>query len=536
MHDDSQDIDPLLEPPAPEDFVTDPTRRRWILAAVLTALVGVVASVSGLNVAQQDLATDLGASQSELLWIINGYVIALAALLMPIGAIGDRFGRKKVLISGLVVFVASNTAAAFSGSVGQLIAARVVAGVGAAMIMPATLSIITSSFPGEERDKAVGTWAGLAGAGAIVGLLISSFVVDQTTWPWVFVLPISLSVIAFVLTVLYVPHSHEHHGGKFDTLGSVLSALAVGGLVLGIHEGPEVGWDAPTTIAGLATGVIALAVFIPWELRNPHPLLKLSVFRRRPLAVGSLSLLLAFAVMMAVFLVLVQFLQAVLGFSALRASVAMLPMAAVMMPLSTIAPVITRRLGLRTMLVLGGLLMAGGLAMMAIMADIDGGYLSVLPGLLVLGAGTGLIMTPSTAAITGSLPAEEQGVASALNDTVREFGGALGVALIGSLLSATYRDAVTPATAGLAPEAAKVVQEGIGGAVVVATEAGEAGAPIMQAAREAFVDGWGRAMWVSMALVLVGAAFAAVWTPRHIGEDHEVDDSDEPAGTATPVG
>jgi EmrB/QacA subfamily drug resistance transporter len=516
MHD-SELPDPLLDAAPPEDVVADPVRRRWILAAMLTALVGVVASVSGLNVAQQDLAADLGASQSELLWIINGYVVALAALLMPIGAIGDRFGRKKVLITGLVVFVVANTAAAFSTEVGQLIASRVVAGVGAAMIMPVTLSVITSSFPGEDRDRAVGLWAGLAGVGGIVGLLVSSFVVDKSSWPWVFVLPIALSLAALPMTVAVVPHSHEHHGGRFDAVGSLLSALAVGGIVLGIHEGPEVGWAAPTTLSGLMIGGLALLAFIPWELRNPHPLIQLRVFRRRPLAAGSMSLLLVFAVMMAVFLVLVQFLQAVLGFSALRASVAMLPMAVVMMPLSSVAPLLTRRVGLRTMLVVGSLLIAGGLALMASLASVDGGYLSVLPGLLVLGGGMGMVMTPSTAAITGSLPAEEQGVASALNDTVRELGGALGIALIGSVLSASYRDAVAGATGGLAPEAAVAVREGIGGAVAVAEQAGSSGAPILAAAREAFVDGWGSAMWVSMGLALLAAAFAAVWTPRHVG-------------------
>jgi EmrB/QacA subfamily drug resistance transporter len=518
MHDVSKVPDPLLDAAPPEDAIDDPVRRRWILAAMLTALVGVVASVSGLNVAQQDLAIDLGASQSELLWIINGYVVALAALLMPIGAVGDRFGRKKVLTAGLVVFILANTAAAFSTDVGQLIASRVVAGVGAAMIMPVTLSVITSSFPGEERDRAVGIWAGLAGAGGIVGLLVSSFVVDKSSWPWVFVLPILLSVIALPLTLAVVPHSHEHHGGRFDTVGSLLSAIAVGGIVLGIHEGPEVGWTAPTSLAGLVLGVLALAAFIPWELRNPHPLLQLRVFRRRPLAVGSVSLLLVFAVMMAVFLVLVQFLQAVLGFSALRASVAMLPMAAVMMPLSSVAPVVSRRVGLRSMLVTGSLLVAGGLALMAALASVEGGYLSVLPGLLVLGGGMGLVMTPSTAAITGSLPAAEQGVASALNDTVRELGGALGIALIGSVLSAGYRDAVAGATTELSAEAATAVQEGIGGAVAVADQAGDAGVPILTAAREAFVDGWGSAMWVSMVLALLAAGFAALWTPRHVGE------------------
>lgn len=524
--------DPLLAAAPPEDAVEDPSRRRWILIAMCTALVAVIASVSGLNVAQQDLALDLGASQSELLWIINGYVVALAALLMPIGAIGDRFGRKKVLTTGLVLFLLANVGAALASDVSQLIVMRVAAGVAAAMIMPVTLSVITSSFPGEERDRAVGIWAGLAGAGGILGLLVSSFVVDVLSWPWVFALPVVLSAAALPMTVAVVPHSHEHHEGRFDTVGSLLSACAVGGIVLGIHEGPEVGWTAPTTVGGLVIGILAVAAFIPWELRNPHPLLQLRVFRRRPLTAGSVSLLLVFAVIMSVFLVLVQFLQAVLGYSALRASAALLPMAAMMMPLSSVAPLITRRVGLRTMLVAGSLLVAVGLALMAVLADAEGGYLPLLPGLLVLGAGMGMVMTPSTAAITGSLPAQEQGVASALNDTVRELGGALGIALIGSVLSAGYRSAVSGAAAGLPDEAARSVEEGIGGAVAVARSSGPAGESVLVAARAAFVDGWTGAMWVSVGLALAAAAFAAVWTPRHVGE---IDDSPGDGRPADPA-
>ena len=201
-----------------------------------------MASVSGLNVAQAQLAQDLGASQADLLWIINGYTIALAALLLPFGAIGDRWGRKKVLMSGLVLFVIANVAAAFATGSTQLLVARIAAGVAAAMIMPATLSVITSSFPAEDRDRAVGVWAGFAGAGGILGLIGSSLVVDNFTWPWVFAMPIVLAVAALAMTVRFVPHSREHADHRFDIVGSVLSALAVGALVLGIHEGPEAGW------------------------------------------------------------------------------------------------------------------------------------------------------------------------------------------------------------------------------------------------------------------------------------------------------
>jgi EmrB/QacA subfamily drug resistance transporter len=500
------------------DRIPGATQRRFILIAMCTALVAVVASVSGLNVAQQQLATELGATQSQLLWMINGYTIALAALLLPIGAIGDRWGRKHVLVGGLGLFVVSNVLASLSTTVTQLLITRVASGVGAAMIMPVTLSVITSSFPDEDRDRAVGVWAGFAGAGGILGLLTSSIVVDNFTWPWVFAGPVLMASIAFVMTLVHVPNSREHSGGRFDVLGSILSAVAVGALVLGIHEGPESGWTQPLTLAGLIVGVVAAAGFVAWELRQEHPLLNLRVFRNRTLASGSINLLIVFAIISGLFLVLVQFLQAALGYSAIKASAGLLPMAALMMPLSSAAPLISRRVGLRTMFVGGISLIAAGLALMAGLASISGGYLSILPGLLVLAIGVGLTMTPGTAAITGSLPVEEQGVASALNDTVRELGGAIGIALIGSVLSAGYSSSVSDAVAGLPGEAATVVKEGIGGAMAVSGQLGSQGDAVMTAARSAFVDGWGLAMWLSAGIAVFAAVLAAVLTPSRTEE------------------
>ena len=258
---------PYQHQPA-ETEVADARRRTMILVAMCTALVAVIASVSGLNVAQQQLASDLGATQSQLLWVINGYTIALAALLMPIGAIGDRFGRKHILLAGLGVFAVANVLASLATSPAQLIAFRVLAGAGAAMIMPVTLSVITSTFPEAERGRAVGIWAGFAGGGGILGLLSSAILVDNFTWPWLFVGPVALALVAAAFTVRFVPHSKEHSEGRFDVGGSLLSALAVGGLVLGIHEGPEVGWTSGVALLGLLVGVASLIGFVVWERRQ----------------------------------------------------------------------------------------------------------------------------------------------------------------------------------------------------------------------------------------------------------------------------
>ena len=498
--------------------IVDARRRLLVLAAMCIALVAVVASVSGLNVAQQALATDLGATQSQLLWIINGYTLVLAALLMPVGAIGDRWGRKPILLVGFVVFSLSNLASAFSTEPTTLIGLRVLAGVGAAMIMPVTLSVITTSFPREEQAKAIGTWAGFAGAGGIIGLFVSAAIIDNATWPWVFALPIALAAISFVLTIAFVPHSVEHTEAGFDVAGSILSAVAVGGLVLAFHEGPEQGWNAPITVAALAAGIIGAAVFVAVELRRDHPLLDVRIFAIRGLAAGSINLFVVFAVMFSLFLVLVQYLQAVLGYSALRAASGLLPMAVMMMPLSTIAPTIAERIGFRRTLVTGMLLMAAGLFTFAMLADPDGGYLSVLPGILLLGAGVGLSMSPSTAAITASLPEEKQGVASALNDTVREMGGAVGIALIGSVLNSAYQANIEPATSALPPAVAEPANEGIGGALGVTAQMGADGTALLDSARQAFVDGMVPALLLAAGLSLAAAIYTALRGPKTAAE------------------
>ena len=489
--------------------ITDPRRRRLVMAAVCGALVAVVAGVSGLNVAQQAIALDLGASQSQILWAINGYTVALAALLMPVGAIGDRWGRKPVLLAGLGVFALGNVVAALANSPELLILGRVVAGGGAAMVMPVTLSVITASFPEESRGSAVGVWAGFAGAGGIIGLLASAIIIDDLTWPWLFAIPVALAVVSGILAAVVVPNSHERGEGRFDAAGSILSVLAVGGIVLGIHEGPERGWFDPLTAAGLAIGVVGVLGFVAHELRTAHPLLDVRVFTNRALSSGLLALAVVFGIMFGIFLTLMQFMQAVLGFSAIRGAVGLLPMALVMMTLSPLAPKVSQRLGLRTMLVAGALLVGAGLIVMATMVDTTS-YWSIVPGLMLTALGLAATMTPATTAITGSLSRGQQGIASALNDTSREIGGALGIALMGSLFNAQYRAQISDVADSLSPAQGKTVKDGIAGATQVAQSLGQDGLPVITAARQALVDAWAGSMWVGAAIALAAAALVVV--------------------------
>jgi EmrB/QacA subfamily drug resistance transporter len=520
---------------AEPELVTDPGRQRQILIAMCTALIAVVASVSALNVAQQTLAIELGASQGELLWIINGYTLALAALLMPIGAIGDRFGRKPILLAGLVLFVGANAMAGFAGSVGVLLVARVLAGAAAAMIMPVTLSVITTSFPPEQRARAVGIWSGFAGAGGILGLFASAIVIDKFTWPWLFAMPVVFAGLALAFTVRSVGNSREHSTGRFDTIGSLLSAIAIGGIVLGIHEGPEKGWTHSLTLAGLVAGGLALVAFVAWETRLTHPLLDIRLFRHRGLAAGTLTLILLFVVLVGIFLLLTQFTQAVLGFSAIGSAAALLPMMALIMPLAAFSPTLATRIGTRTVMLVGIGFFTTGLALLAGTVSADGSYLHILPGLLVVSVGIGMCMTPATMMITESLPAESQGVASALNDTVRELGGAIGVALLGSVVSAGYRSSVSGATTDLSPELAHRVEEGIGSAYAASPDLGASAPSIIHSAKEAFVDGWRLSMWVGVALAVAAFVYLAVWGPRRGAGMVEVEHEAAPASDALPV-
>lgn len=429
--------------PASGEGSPDARQLRTVLITVSLALMSVIASVSGLNVAQTHMAVEFGASQSTVLWIINIYTLALAALLLPLGAIGDRLGRKPMLLAGLGVFGVATVVSALAPTAEVMIAARLASGIGAAMIMPITLAVITSTFPEEQRGKAIGVWTGVAAGGGILGMFLSALLVDVASWRWLFALPMALILAALAMTAKSVPNSREPSAHRFDTAGALLSTLAVTGLIFVLQEGPERGWTAPVTLISLAVGLLAAIGFVAWELhRRDSALLDVRLFRERGLSGGSITLLVVFGVQAGIGVVLFPFFQAVLGWSGLLSTAAMMPMAVMMMATSGLAPKLAAGIGSRSTMAAGIALAGLGLVLMALFVSVKGGYLSILPGLLAMGLGMGLSMTPSTTAITASLPRARQGVASALNDVTREFGTALGVALLGALLANGYRGAI----------------------------------------------------------------------------------------------
>jgi EmrB/QacA subfamily drug resistance transporter len=522
---------PLAPDPGPAEPATidEARQRRSVLIAVCVALMAVIAAVTGLNVAQQQIAVDLDASQSQVLWMINIYTVTLAALLLPLGALGDRLGRRPMLLTGLTVFGIATAAAGLAPSTEVMVGARFASGVGAAMIMPVTLAVITSTFPEQERSKAIGVWTAVAGGGGVIGMFLSAILVDTVSWRWLFVLPVVLVAVAAALALRSVPNSREAVEHRFDLGGSVASLITVVGLILLLHEGPEQGWTAPVTLASLAVGVLGAIAFATIELRHPAPLLDIGLFRQRGLSSGSITLLAVFGVQAGIFVVLFPFFQAVLGWSGIASTFALMPMAGLMMVSSGLAPQVAGRVGARATMATGVVLSASGLALMATFVSVDGGYLSVLPGMLAMGLGMGLSMMPSTEAITSSLDRDRQGVASALNDVTRELGTALGVALLGALVTTGYRSAIDGRLDGVPAGLADTAREGIANALGAASGAGTDSGTIVEAAQQSFVDGWQQGMWagaVVMAALFVFIVFRGPLPRPSEGEGDEVVDVD----------
>ena len=529
---DTHDLDEhTLDEHALDTAVQDPRRRSAILAAVCIALMAVIASVSGLSVAQPELSTSFGASQTEVLWIINVYTITLAALLLPLGALGDRLGRKPMLLAGLLVFGVASAAAGLAGSPEVMLGARFLSGVGAAMIMPVTLAVITSTFPEEERAKAIGVWTGVAGGGGILGMFLSAALVDLASWRWLFVLPVVLVAVAGVMTLRSVPNSRQSAEHRFDTVGALTSLVTVVGFVYFLHEGPNNGWTAPATLVSALVGVVGGTGFVAWELRSAAPLLDVRLFRQRALAGGSVSLVAVFGVQAGIFVVLFPFFQAVLGWSSLRSTLAMMPMALLMMGASGLAPRLAPRIGSRSTMAAGILVSGAGLALMAALVSVGDGYLSILPGMLAMGLGMGLTMTPATEAITSSLPREKQGVGSALNDVTREFGTALGVALLGAVVTAGYQSAIGSRLRGVSAHVADTARQGVANALAAAHEAGPQAQALKLAARESFVNGWQNAMWAGAAVMAI--VFVVIVVPGSRQRPESADtDADADSGSA----
>jgi EmrB/QacA subfamily drug resistance transporter len=494
-------------------LVTTADARRRILWSMVISLGVVVSAVASLNIALPDLARAIDASQSQLQWIVDAYSVVFAGLLLPAGALGDRLGRRRMLLAGLLTFGAAYGVAAAGTGPTFLIACRAVAGLGAALVMPSTLSIITSSFPPEARSKAVGTWAGVAGAGAMIGLVLSGVLLEVASWRWVFAINAGWALVALVVVVAWAPESTERRPVAIDPVGAVLSAGGLSAVVFATIEGAHRGWTDAVVIAGYLFGAVAIIGFITWELRRSIPLLDPRLFRDRSFANGSLSITVQFLMFYGFVFVGQQYLQLVLGYSPLQAALGLVPLAVLFGAMSRqVTPALMRRLGTTVVDVVGLLVSAVGCALLATVGA-DSSYWAVLPGLLVLGLGMGLANTPATTAIVSALPSEKQGVASAVNDTAREVGSAVGIAVLGSVLSAGYRDGMGPHLDGLPPGVAGRARDSLAFVTLATDRLGPGGQDLLRTARVSFVDGMHSALWVGAGALVAGSAVIAARRP-----------------------
>jgi EmrB/QacA subfamily drug resistance transporter len=497
------------------DAALDERARRKVLVAVCVALALVVSAVASLNIALPDVAAGTGASQTELQWIVDAYALVFAGLLLICGAIGDKYGRKLTLVAGMAVFGGGYAFGAVVDQPTLIIAARSIAGIGAALAMPSTLSIITTSFPPAQRARAVGTWAGVAGGGAVLGLLLSGVILEVGDWPWLFAANALWAGLALVLAAAWVPGSREADGPALDVVGAVLSATGLAGVIFATIEGPTRGWSSGLVLGGYGAGTALLAAFVLWELRSSHPLLDPRLFRVRGFRTGTTSMTLQFFALFGFMFAVLQYLQLVRDYSPLEAAFALLPLTMTVGFLSrVVAPRLIGRFGHRPVDAAGLAVLGVGFAVLATL-DTNSSYPHILAGLLPLAAGVGLATTPATASIVEALPAGKQGVASAVNDTAREVGGTVGIAVLGSVLNNGYRDGIAQHTTHLPADAAERASDSLAFVVQAADRFGPAGQQLVAAGRQSFVDGFGTTMAVASAVMAFGALVVLGRGRRH---------------------
>lgn len=478
-------------------------RRRWLLFVNIVAVSLVVATMSALYTSLPDIAVATGATQAQLTWIVDSYTLALAALVLTAGALGDRFGRRATLIVGLALFTVSSALPIWLDSPLWVIVLRAVAGVGAAFVMPSTLSLLTASFPSERRGSAVGMWAGFAGIGGIVGLLSSGVMLEVWSWKAIFVVYSGIGLLV-LLAALTIGESVASRHGRPDVLGSVFSALAVGGVVFGLIEGAHTSFSDPLVVVTLIVAAVSLLAFVLVELRATDPLLDVRYFRRRGFATGSISVGMQFLTIFGFFLLIVQYLQLVKGYDPIAASLALAPMALPVLLFSLVSPRITAVVGLRVVSVVGVGAIAAGMILLSRLG-VDSTYWDIMWPMLAAGVGLGLSTAPATSAIVSDISVDEQGVAAAVNDAMREVGAAIGIALSGSILAGRYATGIVDVLPGVPESGRQAVESSFAGAVEFVAVAGPALQGIVDAAADVFVTGISDALF-ALGLVAAGAA------------------------------
>lgn len=497
--------------------------RRWWALAVLCSSLGIISlDNTVLNLAIPALVRDLGASTRQLQYVIDGYTLVFAGLLLTTGSLGDRFGRRRFLGIGMAIFLFGSAISALATEPWHLIVTRAIMGLGGSLIMPSTLSLLTNIFEDpKERARAIGWWAAVAGAGGAIGPLIAGVLLARFWWGSVFLINVPIVLVALVGGRFVLPESKDETAHKLDPLGAVLSIVGLVAVLWAIIEAPTKGWAA--VAPGLLLGIAFLIGFVVWELHTDEPMLDVRFFENRRFTAASATLALVFFSMFGVSFLMTQYLQTVLGFSALGAGVRMLPMPLFMILMSTQSARLVERFGSKRIVAFGLTTVAIGVTYVST-SPVQNGYLHVLIGMCVLSSGMGLTMAPATESVMGALPPAKAGVGSAMNDATRYVGGSLGVAVIGSVFASSYRPAMARDLAPLRLPAAAVAQarDSVGGALGVAQRiGGPIGRGMAEAAKRDFVHAMSPSLRVSAVVLLGTAVMVLAFLPARAGDPRE---------------
>ncbi len=506
---------------SPDQATESPTlrgpgwQRIWTLTVVCAGVALVVASMVALNTAVGDIAKSTSASQTQLTWMVDGYTLVLACLLLPAGAIGDRYGRRGALLAGLAIFAAASFAPIVFDSPVQIIAARAVAGAGAAFIMPATLSLLSAVYPPEDRTKAVGIWAGVTGSGAILGMLGSGALLHFWSWESIFWALGASALLLLVLTCT-MSSSRAVDAPPVDWTGAVLIGAAVAVFVFGILEAPARGWMNPLVVGCMSAGIGLAVVFGFVEVRRRQPLLDVRLFADPGFATGAATIVVFFAANLGFLYLLMQYLQLIQGYSPIGTAVAISPLMAGIATLSGLSFWYLPKLGLRVVLFAGLLLISAGFFFLHGI-ELHASYLDQLWRWLVLAVGIGLITAPTTSAIMSAVPDNKQGVASAVNDAAREIGAALGIAVAGSILAARYTDRLLPQLAVFPEPVRGPASDSLAEALEVSNKLGPQGNQLAAASEAAFLHAMQTSVLVIAIIVAIAAVLIGLWAPGRDG-------------------
>jgi EmrB/QacA subfamily drug resistance transporter len=512
----AQRTEPVRAAELPEGY----ERRWWVLATMIVCLLMVITGNTILSVALPTLQRELSATQGELQWAIDSYILVFAGLLFSWGVVGDRIGRRKVLLAGLTIFAIGSVLAAFSGSAIELIAWRALMGVGGAAVQPATLAVITNVFPPGERGRAIAVWAGAGGIAVAGGPLAGGLVLEHFWWGAVFLLGVPVAAVGVAGILLVVPESKDPAPGRLDAPGVLLSIAALGGLVYGIiRGGGGAGWTTPGVLGPLAGGAVLLAVFIWWQRRTPHPALDITLFRNPAFSASAAALALNFFALQGATFYIVFYLQGVRGYSPLHSGAALIPTAIAMAVMAAPSSRLAERLGVKIVVASGFLLVAISFAGIQLLDRTTPLWL-LLGVLAVQGIGVGTVIAPATEAIMSVVPRAKAGAGAAVNNSVRQVGGALGVAILGSVMATAYSarlgDAVDGLPAGSRDQAREsivatlgAVERAQGGDAEVARSA----AGVVGPARDALVGAMHLTALGTAGAALVATAVVLLWMP-----------------------